>query len=522
MHGDLANSLWGDGRPGFLLVLATLILIGFVAAFPAGAQTTPTGAQTAPAEAAPPANPPRPQLSADELDKLVAPIALYPDALLAQVLMASAYPMDVVAADRFMQKNPKLTGDQMEQALQGKSWDMSVKTLTHFPSVLKYMDENLDWTQSLGDAFVNQQSDVMAAVQRMRDEAYKAGNLKSGPQQTVSTTNENDIVIQPTDGQTIYVPQYNPEVVYSEAPATTVVTQPSTTVVTQPSTTTVVTEPGYSSSDLVTTGVLSFLGGAVVGGLIGSNWTDWHGGSVYVPPYYGGGYGGWSGWGHPPGGYGYNGWGGNNNRVNIGNDINISNDSRRWQPNNERRSVNNRGGQIGNRTAGGNRDFGYANRSGGNQLGNRGQVGSNNAFSGGNRGNNARANSQRGAQSLNRPSNTGPQANRQQQNRPQANRQQQNRPQANRQQQNRPQANRPQQNRPQANRPQQNRPQANRQQQNRPQANRQQNRGGGANAFGNSNRRGFDRSASQRGRSSMRSAQRSGFQQRGGGGGRRR
>src|SRR5262249_21926213 len=157
----------------------------------APAQTAP--AQAAADEAAPPAaNQAPPPLSADELDKLVAPIALYPDALLAQVLMASAYPMDVVAADRFLQKNPKLEGDQMEQALQGKSWDMSVKTLTHFPSVLKHMDENLDWTQSLGDAFVNQQSDVMAAVQRMRDEAYKAGNLKSGPQQTVSTNNDND------------------------------------------------------------------------------------------------------------------------------------------------------------------------------------------------------------------------------------------------------------------------------------------------------------------------------------------
>jgi hypothetical protein len=488
------------------LFLALLILIGLLAAFPARGQNAPAQnapPQTAAAEAAPPAaNQPPPPLSADEIDKLVAPIALYPDALLAQVLMASAYPMDVVAADRFMQKNPKLEGDQMEQALQGKPWDLSVKTLTHFPSVLKYMDENLDWTQQLGDAFVNQQSDVMAAVQRMRDEAYNAGNLKSGAQQTVTTTDNNNIVIQPTDGQTIYVPQYNPEVVYTQAPATTVVTQPSTT--------TVVTEPGYSSSDLVTTGLLSFGAGAIVGGLIGSNWTNWNNGSVYVPPYYGGGYG-YSGWGHPPGGYGYNGWGGNNNRVAIGNDINIGNDSRRWQPNNDRRSVNNRGGQIGNRTAGGNRDFGYANRSGGNQLGNRGQVGSNNAFAGANRGNNARTNSQRGAQSLNRPSNTGPQANRQQQNRPQANRQQQNRPQANRQQQNRPQANRQQQNRPQANRPQQN----------RPQANRQQNRGG-ANAFGNSNRGGFDRSASQRGRSSMRSAQRSGFQQRGGGGGGRR
>src|SRR6185369_5013196 len=132
-------------------------------------------------------------------------------------------------ADRFMQKNANLSGDQMEQALQGQPWDISVKTLTHFPSVLKYMDENLDWTQALGDAFVNQQSDVMASVQHLRAQAYAAGNLKSGPQQTV-TNADNVIVIAPANGQTIYVPQYNPQVIYTQGP-TTVITQPSTTVV---------------------------------------------------------------------------------------------------------------------------------------------------------------------------------------------------------------------------------------------------------------------------------------------------
>ena len=233
MLGAPANPPCGSGQRGFLPFLAALILILLTAALPARAQNAPAGAAP-PAEAAPPESPP-PPLSAEQLDELVAPIALYPDALLAQVLMASAYPMDVVEADRFLQKNPKLSGDEMEQALQDKPWDMSVKTLTHFPSVLKYMDENLDWTQALGDAFVNQQSDVMAAAQHLREEANAAGNLKSGPEQTVTTTADNAIVIAPTDGQTVYVPQYNPEVVYTQAPATTVVTEPSTTVV--PSTT---------------------------------------------------------------------------------------------------------------------------------------------------------------------------------------------------------------------------------------------------------------------------------------------
>jgi hypothetical protein len=274
MLGAPANPPCGSGQRGLLPFLAALILILFTAALPALAQN-------APAEAAPPESPP-PKLSAEQLDELVAPIALYPDALLAQVLMASAYPMDVVAADRFLQKNPKLSGDEMEQALQDKPWDMSVKTLTHFPSVLKYMDENLDWTQALGDAFVNQQSDVMAAAQHLREEANAAGNLKSGPQQTVTTTADNAIVIAPTDGQTVYVPQYNPEVVYTQAPATTVVTQPSTTVV---------TESGSSSRDVLASGRLGFAGGAIVGGLIAdnNNWCDWGGGGVYPPPYYRGG-----------------------------------------------------------------------------------------------------------------------------------------------------------------------------------------------------------------------------------------
>src|SRR5215469_9363315 len=235
------------GRQGFPLFLAVFILTALMAALPARAQN-------AAAEGAPPANAPQ-MLTAQQLDQLVAPIALYPDALLAQVLMASAYPVDVVAADRFLQKNPNLTGDQMEQALQGQPWDISVKTLTHFPSVLKYMDENLDWTQALGDAFVNQQSDVMASVQHMRAEAYAAGNLRSGPQQTV-TASADTIVIAPTDGQTIYVPQYNPQVVYTQGPTTVVTGGGSTTVITQPTTT------------VVAAGLLSFTAGVVVGSLI--------------------------------------------------------------------------------------------------------------------------------------------------------------------------------------------------------------------------------------------------------------
>jgi Protein of unknown function (DUF3300) len=457
-----------------LLLLAGLILALFGAVPPARAQNAAAeGASPAPAPA---------RLSAEQLDRLVAPIALYPDALLAQVLMASAYPVDVVAADRFLQKNPNLTGDQMEQALQKQPWDISVKTLTHFPSVLKYMDDNLDWTQALGDAFANQQSDVMTSVQHMRAEAYAAGNLKSGPQQTVTQTGTT-IVIAPTDGQTIYVPQYNPQVVYAQGP-TTVVTG-GTTVITQP-TTTVVTQPGYSTGEMVAAGLLSFTAGVVVGSLIAdnNNWCDWNHGAVYVPVYRGPGYG-WAGWGRPPAGWGYNGWNNvnhyGNTNVNIHNtNINVNNASfQRWQPNAARRPAA-YGGQAGNVQA--NRDFGYANGDkanlAGGQLGNRGQAGTN-ALSGYGRGTTTQQNSVRGQQSLGggsrstvKPQTYGAAGGNTY------------------------------------------KPQANRTAGSTGQNFNRGGLGGGNGVFGSSNSRGFDRQASQRGGGSMRSAQQHGFKPR--------
>jgi hypothetical protein len=107
-----------------------------------------------------------------------------------------------IQADRWLAKNQGLTDDKMEDALKNESWDISIKILTHFPAVLKYMDQNPDWTSALGDAFINQQPDIMTSIQHLRSQAYALGNLKSGPQQTV-TVSDNNIVIQPADGQTI-------------------------------------------------------------------------------------------------------------------------------------------------------------------------------------------------------------------------------------------------------------------------------------------------------------------------------
>jgi hypothetical protein len=149
----------------------------------------------------------------DQLDQLVAPIALYPDALVAQILAAATYPDQVVEADRWMQEHPDLKGEQLGQEVDKQPWDPSVKALTEFPSVLANMDKNLSWTSSLGDAYVNQSGDVMNAVQVMRKRAQQSGNLKSTQQENVSQQGES-IVIEPADPQVVYVPQYDPWLVY--------------------------------------------------------------------------------------------------------------------------------------------------------------------------------------------------------------------------------------------------------------------------------------------------------------------
>ena len=143
----------------------------------------------------------------------MAPIALYPDSLVAQVLAASTFPAQIVEADRWLQNNSTLKGDALAQAVDQMSWDPSVKALTAFPTVLGNMDKNLSWTSSLGDAYYNQQQDVMDAVQFMRQKAQSAGNLKSTDQQTVQSQG-SDIVIQPANPQVVYVPAYNPWLVY--------------------------------------------------------------------------------------------------------------------------------------------------------------------------------------------------------------------------------------------------------------------------------------------------------------------
>lgn len=220
-------------------------------------------------------------LSAGELDAMVAPIALYPDALLAQVLGAATYPDQVVAANQYLRVNSDLKGTALQAQVQSRGWDPAVQSLTQFPTVLEQLAKNITWTSALGDAAANQQADVMAAIQRMRANAHSAGTLKSGTEITIVQQSPQVIVIESAKPNVIYVPSYNPTVVYG-AP---------------------VVVPGYTS-DIVATSMITFgVGVAVAAAASGScgvgmtwsmGWTStsiYCGGSRYYGnPYWYGGY----------------------------------------------------------------------------------------------------------------------------------------------------------------------------------------------------------------------------------------
>src|ERR1700756_1869894 len=189
------NSTWA------IVLSLCLVLAGTTKAF---AQTDPSISQQPPQAA---------QQSAEQLQQLVAPIALYPDSLVAQILAAATYPQEVVEAEKFMQQQKSLTGDSLAREIDKQSWDPSVKALTQFPAVLANMNHNLAWTSELGDAYVNQQQDVSAAIQEMRQRAKQAGNLNTNAQQKVKTQGQT-IVIEPATTEIVYVPQYDPWVVY--------------------------------------------------------------------------------------------------------------------------------------------------------------------------------------------------------------------------------------------------------------------------------------------------------------------
>lgn len=344
-----------------------------------------------------------PPISNDQLEALVAPIALYPDQLLGQVLVASTYPLEIVQLAQWMQENSNLKGDALVEAVKKQNWDPSIQALVTFPDLVKQLSGNIQWTTDLGNAFLAQQSDVMNAIQSMRTQAKDSGKLQSTQQQSVQTQVENNktvVVIQPTDPQTMYVPSYNPESIWGAG----AYSYPSIS---------------YPWGSHVATGLISFGAGAALG--------SW-------------GHGGWgwnTGWGHGEINMNNN-FVRNNNlnaaRTNIANNRNTG----VWQhnaqhrggtPYSNRQTANRFGGQqanLGNRNfagagvnrqagnlagqrqgnlSGGNRslaraDFGNS----GNRVGNRqvqgSSFGNRSAFGGGGSGNFARASSARGHSSL--------------------------------------------------------------------------------------------------------------------------
>ena len=192
-------------------MVTALLAVSFAWVAPVLGQTgnpaSPAAAQSAQA----------PVFSSQQLDSLLAPIALYPDALLSQVLMAATYPLEVVQASRWSKSNGDKGGEAAVNQAASQPWDPSVQSLVGFPNVIHMMSDQLDWTQNLGDAFLAQERDVMDSIQRLRRQAQQAGNLKSSPQQNVVTQGQT-IVIEPAQPSVIYVPAYNPTVVYGAWP----------------------------------------------------------------------------------------------------------------------------------------------------------------------------------------------------------------------------------------------------------------------------------------------------------------
>jgi len=232
--------------------------------------------------------------SAEQIQALVAPIALYPDALVAQVLSGATFPDQIALAQNFLEEHKDWQGKKLMKEVNKQSWDPSVKALTQFPSVLDNMAKNLAWTSQLGEAYHNQPKEVMEAVQTLRAKAKAEGHLKSNAQIKVVQQSPSTIIIEPANPEIVYVPQYNPAVIFG----------------------TPYVVPNYTAGDIAAASVLSFGAGIAVGALMSggccswgwSSWSvGWHGGAVV---YGGHAYYGSAAWHGAYGAYGYHGYGG--------------------------------------------------------------------------------------------------------------------------------------------------------------------------------------------------------------------
>lgn len=235
------------------------------------------------------------------IDDLVAPIALYPDQLLGQVLALSVNPQEVLDIGNWLIQNQNLQGDALTQAVKTAGFSPPAQYLAHFPQVVDNMCQEMDWTKQLGEAFKSDQKSVMAAIQRKRTQAQQMGNLQSSPQMTVDTKSDNGqqyVEIKPADPKVVYVPQYNPVTIYNtQAPAAPATTAPATTATTTSTTTTTEQKSGVSTGTAVAIGLLSFGVGMAVGSAIHHDdyyypYPAWgyggvyYGGRPYYPPPY--------------------------------------------------------------------------------------------------------------------------------------------------------------------------------------------------------------------------------------------
>jgi len=327
--------------PGWLARLLTVMLLAVPFAATAQTDTSTTEVAAAPSDTAVDASadaddvvPEEPKYSEEDLDELVAPVALYPDPLLAQVLVAATYPVDVIKADRWVDGNKDMPAGERADAAEAEGWDPSVAVLAAgFPTVLDQMSGEVEWTENLGDAVLVQSDDVLDAVQRQRARANAVGNLETNEAQEV-IVEEDNISIAPAQPEVVYVPTYDSQAVYTTPPAAAPVVVNSS-------------DPGFSTGTLVTTGLLSFGAGMLVNEIFDDDDDDWHG-YWGGPRYYGGrGYygrgNGWMDWDdgrfRPRPGYR-----GGHNKVNIKTgDITINNNrldidrDGNWRPNDKRR-----------------------------------------------------------------------------------------------------------------------------------------------------------------------------------------
>jgi hypothetical protein len=303
-----------NAKNSFVVALAVVLLIMAARPVLQGSQATepPATSSGGATDAAP--------LTTKQIQPLVAPIALYPDQLVAQILSGATFPNQIAVAENFLEQHQGLKGKDLVKEVNKESWDSSVKALTAFPSVLGNMAKNLSWTSSLGEAYHNQPAAVMEAVQTLRAQAKAAGHLKSTPQIVVTEPTAQTIVIQPANPAIVYVPEYNPAIIYGVPYVV----------------------PGYTAGDVAAAAVIGFGAGIAVGAMMDSAWgwstwgCDWHGGVVVYnhSAFYGNAawHGAYYHGGYHYGGYGYHG--AYDSRVDVNRSVNVNRsasfDSNTW------------------------------------------------------------------------------------------------------------------------------------------------------------------------------------------------